>query len=156
MTVIAPTTPEAEVEAVPDEPPFDPMAMLASFNNAMGVKAYIEEPDAYGRQKALDLRIELIEGEFREVMDELLDIKNGQGSYARLAKEISDLHYVLYQAEALFDIPAYAVFREVHRSNMSKLGPDGKPVLSPSGKVTKGPNYSPADIESILADGVSS
>lgn len=32
-------------------------------------------------------------------------------------------------------------FREVHRSNMTKLGADGKPVLSDGGRVIKGPHY---------------
>jgi hypothetical protein len=44
-----------------------------------------------------------------------------------------------------------AAILEVHRSNMSKLGPDGKPVLREDGKVLKGPNYSPADIRKLLA-----
>lgn len=38
------------------------------------------------------------------------------------------------------------VFAEVHRSNMSKLGDDGKPIFREDGKVLKGPNYSPADL----------
>jgi len=41
-------------------------------------------------------------------------------------------------------------FREVHRSNMSKLGLDGKPVRREDNKVLKGPNYSPADMSEIM------
>lgn len=33
------------------------------------------------------------------------------------------------------------VFDEIHRSNMSKLGPDGKPILREDGKILKGENY---------------
>lgn len=48
-------------------------------------------------------------------------------------------------------------FAEVQRSNMSKLGADGKPVISrgmredryPKGKVLKGPHYSPPNLASI-------
>lgn len=40
--------------------------------------------------------------------------------------------------------------REVHRSNMSKLGNGGKPLIHPSGRVLKGPRYSPPDLRSIL------
>ncbi len=32
-------------------------------------------------------------------------------------------------------------FDEVQRSNMSKLGEDGKPIYNEHGKVMKGPNY---------------
>lgn len=42
------------------------------------------------------------------------------------------------------------IFAEVHRSNMSKLGEDGKPIYREDGKVLKGPNYSPADLSFLL------
>lgn len=40
----------------------------------------------------------------------------------------------------------YPAFQEVHRSNMSKLGEDGKPVRRPDGKVLKGLNYKEPDL----------
>ena len=42
------------------------------------------------------------------------------------------------------------VFNEIQRSNMSKLGADGKPIYREDGKVLKGPNYFKPNIESIL------
>lgn len=42
------------------------------------------------------------------------------------------------------------VFEEIHRSNMSKLGEDGKPIYREDGKVLKGPNYFQPDIKRIL------
>lgn len=42
------------------------------------------------------------------------------------------------------------VFHEIHMSNMSKLGEDGKPVLREDGKILKGPSYFKPDIKSIL------
>lgn len=42
-------------------------------------------------------------------------------------------------------------FKEVHRSNMSKLGDDGLPIRREDGKILKGPNYSPADMKPIVA-----
>lgn len=42
------------------------------------------------------------------------------------------------------------VFDEVHRSNMSKLGEDGKPIYREDGKILKGPNFSPPNIEQFL------
>jgi phosphoribosyl-ATP pyrophosphohydrolase len=140
-------------ETTVSEETFEPMAMQAEFNRRFGVKQYVDE-DAYGRKELLKLRMKLITEEFREVMDELMDTLSGDGSRAKLAKELADLHYVLYGTESLLEIPAYDVMREVHRSNMSKLGADGRPVLNRHGKILKGPNYSPADIESVLGDGV--
>lgn len=45
------------------------------------------------------------------------------------------------------------VFDEVHRSNMSKLGVDGKPIYREDGKVLKGPNFTPPNIEQFLTAG---
>ena len=42
------------------------------------------------------------------------------------------------------------VFNEIQRSNMSKLGGDGKPIYREDGKVLKGPNYFKPNISSIL------
>jgi predicted HAD superfamily Cof-like phosphohydrolase len=42
------------------------------------------------------------------------------------------------------------VFNEIQRSNMSKLGEDGKPIYREDGKVLKGPNYFKPNIEAIL------
>ena len=42
------------------------------------------------------------------------------------------------------------VFNEIQRSNMSKLGEDGKPIYREDGKVLKGPNYFKPNIAEIL------
>jgi len=42
------------------------------------------------------------------------------------------------------------VFEEIQRSNMSKLGEDGKPIYREDGKVLKGPNYFKPNIKAIL------
>lgn len=39
---------------------------------------------------------------------------------------------------------------EVERSNLSKLGLDGEPVLREDGKVLKGPNYFPPNFNGLL------
>jgi predicted HAD superfamily Cof-like phosphohydrolase len=47
------------------------------------------------------------------------------------------------------------VFNEIQRSNMSKLGADGKPIYREDGKVMKGPNYLKPNISVILKSSVS-
>jgi predicted HAD superfamily Cof-like phosphohydrolase len=42
------------------------------------------------------------------------------------------------------------VFEEIQRSNMSKLGEDGKPIYREDGKILKGPNYFKPNLRSIL------
>ncbi len=44
------------------------------------------------------------------------------------------------------------VFEEIQRSNMSKLGADGKPIYREDGKVLKGPNYFKPNIAGILEE----
>ena len=38
----------------------------------------------------------------------------------------------------------------VHKSNLSKLGLDGKPIRRQDGKVLKGPNYQPPDLRDLV------
>jgi predicted HAD superfamily Cof-like phosphohydrolase len=65
---------------------------------------------------------------------------------AKVAKELADLLYVTYGTAASLGIDIDEVFAEVHRSNMSKVGPDGVPMYREDGKVLKGPNYTPPNI----------
>ena len=41
-------------------------------------------------------------------------------------------------------------FKEVHASNMSKLGSDGEPIFREDGKILKGPDYVKPDLDKIL------
>lgn len=50
----------------------------------------------------------------------------------------------------LWDIPLEKCFNEVHSSNMSKLGVDGKPIYREDGKVLKGPNFFNPNLKAIL------
>jgi hypothetical protein len=43
-----------------------------------------------------------------------------------------------------------SAFEEVHRSNMSKLGLDGKPIYREDGKIIKGPEYFPPNLKQFL------
>lgn len=45
-------------------------------------------------------------------------------------------------------------FRRVHASNMSKLGPNGKPIYREDGKVLKGPNYKPPALDDLAIPSV--
>jgi predicted HAD superfamily Cof-like phosphohydrolase len=52
----------------------------------------------------------------------------------------------------VFEIPIAEIFKEVHASNMSKLGEDGKPIYREDGKVLKGPNFFKPDIKKFFPD----
>ena len=97
-------------------------------------------------EKINNLRISLIEEELKEFKDALFnkDIKE-------VADALTDILYVTYGAGHAFGINLDDCFSEVQRSNMSKLGNDGKPIYNEHGKVMKGPNYFEPDLKKFLS-----
>ncbi|MFM8540021.1 MAG: MazG nucleotide pyrophosphohydrolase domain-containing protein, partial [Nitrospira sp.] len=89
------------------------------------------------------LRVRLIQEEFDELREAL-----AQADPAAVAKELADLLYVVYGTAVSCGIDMQPVFREVHRSNMSKVGGHKRA----DGKWVKPPTYSPACVEPILAE----
>lgn len=92
------------------------------------------------------LRKNLIEEEYNEVMYELTEVD----SIEHIAKELVDLLYVVYGTGSEFGIDLDKCFAEVHRSNMSKLGDDGKPVVREDGKFLKSDRYEKPNLKRIL------
>ena len=58
-------------------------------------------------------------------------------------KELADLVYVAFQYAENLEWDLEEALDRVHKSNMSKLGLDGKPIRRSDGKIMKGPNYEP-------------
>jgi predicted HAD superfamily Cof-like phosphohydrolase len=73
------------------------------------------------------------------------------GERHEIAHELADVVYVAYGTAISYGIDLDEVLAEVHRANMSKLGPDGQPILRADGKVQKGPGFRPADVAAIVA-----
>ena len=86
--------------------------------------------------KIVKLRVDLIREELEE-LKEGIEKKNIQ----EVADALTDILYVTYGAGHAFGINLDKCFAEVQNSNMSKLGPDGKPIFNEYGKVMKGPDY---------------
>ncbi len=101
----------------------------------------------------LSLRRTLIQEEYREVMAAFASafaVLDGEMEtavdLAPLAHELADLLYVVYGTFATLGINADAVYAEVHRANMEKLGGPRRA----DGKLLKPPGWQPANISSIL------
>ena len=90
-----------------------------------------------------DLRVALIDEEFKE-LKEAMQNKN----MIKIADGIADLLYVIYGTAITYGLDIEPIFREVHRSNMSKGNPEV--VRAPNGKILKGKNWSPPDFSSLL------
>lgn len=96
------------------------------------------------------LRINLIAEELEELKEAL-----AEGNVVEVLDALTDLQYVLDGAYLSFGLQhvKHAAFAEVHRSNMSKLGADGKPIRRPEdGKVLKGPNYFKPDLSQFIEE----
>ena len=96
-------------------------------------------------EKINNLRISLINEELEEFKEA---IRNNDLKEA--ADALTDILYVTYGAGHAFGINLDKCFDEVQRSNMSKLGEDGKPIYNESGKVMKGPKYFKPDLSKLL------
>ena len=107
----------------------------------------VKSKPKWPKEDTMELRIDLIEEELGEFKDAIL---SADGTLVDVADALSDLLYVVYGAGHSFGIDLDDCFAEVHRSNMSKLGEDGKPIYREDGKVLKGPNFSEPDLTSVL------
>ena len=65
-------------------------------------------------------------------------------------KELADLVYVCYQYAVNMGWDLDEAMYRVHESNMSKLDEEGNPILREDGKVLKGPNYKPPNLEDLV------
>lgn len=122
------------------------IAAVSEFHKAfkLGMK---ETPTAkLGIKKNL-LRYELM----REENEEYLEAANSE-DLVEVADALGDMLYILCGTiiEHGMQHKIEEVFNEIQRSNMSKLGADGKPIYREDGKVLKGPSYFKPKIKEIL------
>ncbi len=121
--------------------------------NFESVKKFMETFEQEIKEKAefpdssiVSLRYDLISEELQEFKEA---IKNND--IKEVADALTDILYVTYGAGHAFGINLDKCFEEVQKSNMSKLGPDGKPIYNEKGKVMKGPNYFKPNLKKFIA-----
>lgn len=122
------------------------IAAVSQFHQAFGL-GMKEWPTAnLGIKKNL-LRYELM----REENEEYLEAANND-DLVEVADALGDMLYILCGTiiEHGMQHKIEEVFNEIQKSNMSKLGEDGKPIYREDGKVLKGPNYFKPNIQVIL------
>jgi 8-oxo-dGTP pyrophosphatase MutT (NUDIX family)/predicted HAD superfamily Cof-like phosphohydrolase len=91
-------------------------------------------------------RISFLQEEFDEYVEAAR-----VGDLAAVADALADMVYVVHGTALTYGIPLDEVLAEVHRSNMSKLGADGRPILGADGKVVKGPGFVAPDVAAVIA-----
>jgi predicted HAD superfamily Cof-like phosphohydrolase len=94
-----------------------------------------------------ELRYNLMKEENEEYLEAVQN-----NDIVEIADALGDMLYILCGTilEHGLQHKIEEVFDEIQRSNMSKLGEDGKPIYREDGKVMKGPNYFKPNFEKIL------
>lgn len=113
------------------------------FMNA--VKQPVRSSARWPDEATVKLRVELIREEFEELKEAI-----EKGDLVGVCDALTDILVVTYGAGGSFGLNLDASFKEVDRSNCSKLDDNGMPIVREDGKVMKGPNYSPPDLWTIV------
>jgi predicted HAD superfamily Cof-like phosphohydrolase len=123
------------------------MKMVEEFHIAFDQKD-VKIPTV-GSLKQGKLRYELLSEETEEYIDAVRE-----SNLVEIADALGDQLYIIYGTILKHGLQnkIEAVFKEIHRSNMSKLGADGKPIYREDGKILKGPEYFKPNIKKILED----
>ena len=161
-------TPLVDADGVGEREGDDPEALVRRFHHVYGLPVRTDGPGL--ERESLTMRMSLIAEEFAELVgavygeaargeveaayERAAATDDGRRDTVEAADALADLVYVVYGMALETGIDLAAVLAEVQRSNMSKLGADGKPIYREDGKVLKGPGYFPPDIVGVL--GISS
>lgn len=144
-----------------------PDELVGEFHTTFKVPEPNPAPASLDFERA-PMRMDLISEEFCELLDAfygpavgtlvrqsitkaIADADEGTRDIQGVLDALGDMIYVEYGFAREANIPLDAGIAEIHRSNMSKLGADGEPLLREDGKVLKGPDYTPPNLGRVLA-----
>ena len=119
---------------------------VRSFHDAFGIPNAAVPTGDLGDRDAL-LRYKLIREENEEYLEAAL-----RGDLVEVADALGDILYILCGTLLKHGLEhkIHEVFREIQRSNMSKLDVNGNPIYREDGKVLKSDQYFKPDIRTIL------
>lgn len=123
-----------------------PIEAVTKFHESYGLR--IEHtPKANLPKNIFELRFNLMKEENEEYLQAAQD-----QDLIEIGDALGDMLYILCGTIIAhgFQDKIESIFDEIQRSNMSKLGADGKPIFRKDGKVMKGPNYFKPDLKKIL------
>lgn len=150
------------------------VGMVKEFYIAFGQQEFLEKEMTKER---MELRERLFYEELKEYNDaeknndkvEMLDavcdmyyihigtlLEQNKGDVEKVASKIFFLEderskkIFKWETQNAFNTILTSAFEEVHKSNMSKLGLEGKPIYREDGKIIKGPDYFPPNLKQFL------
>jgi len=120
-----------------------PRDLVREFHRAFGLDA---------RSTPTEVPAELAAHRWDMLAEEAAEVAevSVEGPLDKLAHELADVVYVAYGTALVHGIDLDEVIAEIHRANMSKLGPDGEVARRADGKVLKGEFYRAPDVSSVL------
>ncbi len=107
----------------------------------------VKKKSSLSSEKINTLRLSLIQEELEELTKAIKE-----NDILEVADALTDILYVTYGAGHSFGIDLDKCFDEVQKSNMSKLGKDGKPIYNEQGKVMKGPDYFKPNLSKFILE----
>ena len=119
---------------------------VQDFHEAFGL-GINHKPIAKLAMEKIKLRFDLMAEENEEYLEAAEN-----GDLVEIADALGDMMYILYGTICKHGLQHRIadIFDEIHRSNMSKLDADGKPIYREDGKVMKGENYFKPNIAKYL------
>jgi predicted HAD superfamily Cof-like phosphohydrolase len=119
---------------------------VQEFHEAFGLGIQ-HKPIAKLADNKLKLRYDLMAEENEEYLEAATN-----NDLVEVADALGDMLYILCGTilEHGMQYKIEAIFNEIQRSNMSKLGANGDPIYREDGKVMKGPNYFKPHISEII------
>ncbi len=119
---------------------------VEEFHNAFGLTVNHAPAGDLGESINM-LRYNLMKEENEEYLEAVMN-----NDTVEIADALGDMLYILCGTILSHGLQhkIEEVFDEIQRSNMSKLGPDGRPIYREDGKVLKGPDYFKPDFSAIL------
>ena len=123
-----------------------PIEAVTKFHESYGLR--IEHtPKANLPKNISELRFNLMKEENEEYLQAAQD-----QDLIEIGDALGDMLYILCGTIIAhgFQDKIESIFDEIQRSNMSKLGADGKPIYRKDGKVMKGPNYFKPNLNKFL------
>lgn len=120
---------------------------VKEFHEAFGLKDKLSDSPSQISKSDSELRHSLMEEENIEYLDAC-----NNNDIEEIADALGDQLYILcgtILAHGMGDI-IVNIFNEIHRSNMSKLDKNGKPIYREDGKILKGENYFKPNFKNIL------
>ena len=115
------------------------------YQSARTFRRLMEQPTETKDCRVHELQLDLITEEFGE-----FSIAHHEGRDIETVKELADLAYVCYQYAAARGWDLDEALERVHRSNLSKLDDDLRPIKREDGKVLKGPNYKKPFLQDLI------